>query len=188
MPTVSIGKAKQNRAWETAASASDRYVGLDRKYSGGIWRDGKGGSKRTDSNPFSGETLLEFVQANRTDLDEAYQSAAKAQVRWEDTNCAERAAIMLRSSRIMEHRRDEIVDWLVRESGSTRMKAELEWHWVYSITVEAASAARGDRGHKYAVVAKPADDTPVTRGFLLAKIFCSEENRTVSCSHPTSGN
>jgi len=46
---------------------------------------------------------------------------------------------MVRSSRIMEQRRDEIVDWLIKESGSTRLKAELEWQWVYLITVQAAS-------------------------------------------------
>jgi aldehyde dehydrogenase (NAD+) len=32
---------------------------------------------------------------------------------------------MLRSASIMEARHSEIVDWLIRESGSTRVKAEL---------------------------------------------------------------
>ena len=39
----------------------------------------------------------------------------------------------------MEARRDEIVDWLIREAGSTTVKAELEWQFVHAVTLEAAS-------------------------------------------------
>ncbi len=46
---------------------------------------------------------------------------------------------MLRAATIMEARHAEIVDWLIRESGSTRWKAEFEWQCVHAITVEAAS-------------------------------------------------
>jgi acyl-CoA reductase-like NAD-dependent aldehyde dehydrogenase len=37
------------------------------------------GGIETDTDPFSGETLAEIVMANQSDLDEAYQAAAKAQ-------------------------------------------------------------------------------------------------------------
>jgi aldehyde dehydrogenase (NAD+) len=47
--------------------------------------------------------------------------------------------VMLRALRVLEMRPAEIVDWLIRESGSTRAKAELEWQFVYFITAEAAS-------------------------------------------------
>ena len=215
MPTVSIKNSEQNRTLETAAYAPTRYTELDQQYIGGIWRRGKEGSRLIDTDPFTGETLAEIVQANKTDLDEAYESAAKAQVSWAATNPAERAAITLRFTRIMEQRRDEIVDWLIRESGSTRLKAEQEWQWVYSITVEAASFphrlegkilpideyGKESRSYKQplgvigvispwnapmhlsqrsiapalalgnAVVVKPAEDTPVSGGLLLAKIY-----------------
>src|SRR5690625_5821323 len=36
-------------------------------------------------------------------------------------------------------RKDELIDWLVRESGSTKMKAEIEWASARGITLEAAS-------------------------------------------------
>jgi aldehyde dehydrogenase (NAD+) len=215
MSTISINNTEQNRAWDTSAYAPTRYTELDQQYIGGIWRQGKDGSKLIDTDPFTGETLAEIVQANQADLDEAYQSAAKAQLSWAATSPAERAAITLRFTRIMEQRRDEIVDWLVKESGSTRLKAEQEWQWVYSITVEAASFphrlegktlpldeyGKESRSYKQplgvigvispwnapmhlsqrsiapalalgnAVVVKPAEDTPVTGGFLLAKIY-----------------
>ena len=81
MATISIESAYRDRAWEMPASAPSRYTGVDKQYVGRIWRDGKEGSKLIGRDPFTGETLGEFVQANQTDLDEAYQSAAKAQVR-----------------------------------------------------------------------------------------------------------
>jgi aldehyde dehydrogenase (NAD+) len=215
MATVSVPTKKQNLASVIPTSIPGRYTELDLQYIGGIWRHGHEGSKLIDSDPFTGETLAEIVQANKDDLDEAYQAAAKAQVSWAATNPAARAAIMLRSSRIMEQRRDEIVDWLIKESGSTRMKAELEWQFVYSMTVEAASFphrvegkilpideyGKESRAYKQplgvigvispwnvpmilsqrsiapalalgnAVVVKPAEDTPVSGGFLLAKIY-----------------
>jgi aldehyde dehydrogenase (NAD+) len=98
MPTIGIETSEQIRTWETAAYAPTRYTELDQQYIGGIWRCGKEGSKLIDTDPFTGETLAEIVQANGTDLDEAYESAAKAQVSWAARNPAERAAIILRSS------------------------------------------------------------------------------------------
>src|SRR5260370_2768450 len=77
--------------------------------------------------------------ANQGDLDEAYRAAAKAQVCWAAQLPAERAAVMLRSASIMEARHGEIIDWLIREAGSTRVKAELEWQFVHAVTLEAAS-------------------------------------------------
>jgi aldehyde dehydrogenase (NAD+) len=215
MASVSVQTKEQNLASVIPTSTPNRYTELDRQYIGGIWRHGHEGSKLIDTDPFTGETLTEIVQANKGDLDEAYQSAARAQFSWAARNPAERAAIMLRSSRIMEERRDEIVDWLIKESGSTRMKADLEWQWVYTFTLEAASFphrlegkilpideyGKESRSYKQplgvigvispwnvpmilsqrsiapalalgnAVVVKPAEDTPVSGGFLLAKIY-----------------
>jgi aldehyde dehydrogenase (NAD+) len=45
---------------------------------------------------------------------------------------------MLRAAAIMQSRKEELTDWLVREPGSTRLKAELEWEFVHAITLEAA--------------------------------------------------
>jgi aldehyde dehydrogenase (NAD+) len=115
----------------------------------------------------------------------------------------------------MEARREEIVDWLIHESGSTRIKANLEWQYARGVTFEAASFPSrmegpivpcdipGKESRVYrepvgvvgmispwnfpfhlssrsiapaialgnTVVIKPASDTPVTGGLLLAKIY-----------------
>ena len=123
----------------SGAKAPALYQGFDRQYIDGSWRPGKHGGVRVDTDPYSGATLAEMVMANQCDLDEAYHAAAKAQVSWAARLPAERAAVMLRSASIMEARHGEIVDWLIRESGSTRVKAELEWQFVHAVTLEAAS-------------------------------------------------
>ncbi len=218
MSAASISTAHagpQTTQSHTSPGAPTRYSGFDGQYINGSWRPGKQGEKEIDTDPYSGETLAEIVMANRSDLDEAYQSAAKAQIEWAALLPSERAAVMLRSAAIMEARRQEIVDWLIRESGSTRHKAELEWQYVHSITLEAASfphrmegrilpideAGKESRAYRQplgvigvispwnfpmylshrsigpalalgnGVVVKPAEDTPVTGGLLIAKIY-----------------
>src|SRR6266851_6089363 len=124
---------------QSGAKAPALYQGFEGQYIDGSWRPGKHGGVRVDTDPYSGATLAEMVMANQCDLDEAYHAAAKAQVSWAARLPAERAAVMLRSASIMEARHGEIVDWLIRESGSTRVKAELEWQFVHAVTLEAAS-------------------------------------------------
>lgn len=56
-------------------------------------------------------------------VDEAYRAAEAAQPAWAATLPQERRDVLDRAAAIMERRKQEIVDWLVRESGSTRRLA-----------------------------------------------------------------
>jgi aldehyde dehydrogenase (NAD+) len=115
----------------------------------------------------------------------------------------------------MDQRREEIVSWLIKESGSTRIKANMEWEAVRGAMLSAVQLTSRVQGrilsvdiagkesrvyrtpigvvgvispwnwpmhltHRSvapalalgnAVVIKPADDTPVTGGLLLARIY-----------------
>jgi aldehyde dehydrogenase (NAD+) len=204
-----------NESGAATSGGGRPYSGFNGQYISGTWRPGKQGGIREDTDPYSGDTLAEIVLANVDDLDEAYRSAAKAQIGWAALLPSERAAVMLRSAAIMEARRQEIIGWLIRESGSTRFKAELEWQFLHSITLEAASfphraegrilpideTGKESRAYRQplgvigvispwnfpmylshrsigpalalgnGVVVKPAEDTPVTGGLLIAKIY-----------------
>ncbi|NVK41871.1 MAG: aldehyde dehydrogenase family protein [Oceanospirillaceae bacterium] len=181
----------------------------------GEWRKGSGGQVLTVTNPYSNETLVEIPQASRADLDAAFAAAQQAQQAWAAQTPTVRAQVLLSAVRIFDQRRDEIIDWLIRESGSTRLKATIEWGAARAITLEAASmpsrvhgrilesGVAGKESRVYrkplgvvgvispwnfplhltqrsiapalalgnAVVVKPASDTPVTGGLLLARIF-----------------
>lgn len=191
------------------------YPAFDTMPIGAKWRAGSSGKTRSSTDPYRGDTLAELEQADEADLDEAYDTAAAAQRDWAVAPPMERANVMRAAADIMNARKDEIVDWLIRETGGTIAKAELEWSLVRSVMWEAASMPHhvegrimpsdipGKESRVYrepvgvvavispwnfplqlsnrsvapalatgnAVVLKPAGDTPVTGGLLLARIF-----------------
>lgn len=122
-----------------APSAPTPYTGFVYMPIGGEWR--YGGDQKTvkDHDPYSGETLLEIPSGNRDDIEAAYAGAAKAQRGWAAEPPGKRAAVMRTAAGVIEARRGEIVSWLIRESGSTRIKAELECEFVRGVMLEAAS-------------------------------------------------
>ncbi len=182
---------------------------------GGEWCEGSSETTRAVTNPHSGEELTTIRLATSEDLDIAYRKAEEAQKAWAAQGPSARAAVLYRAVSIFDERKDEIIDWLIRESGSTRLKANVEWGSVRAITLEAASMP--GRAHGYTmpsdipgkdnlvyrrplgvvgvispwnfplhlsqrsvapalalgngVVIKPASDTPVTGGLLIARIF-----------------
>lgn len=185
------------------------------QYIAGDWRPGRAGTTLADRNPYNQDLLTEVAEASRDDLNDAYRAAADVQRGWERLLPGERAAVMYRAVEVIDRRHAEIVDWLIAESGSTRLKAEMEWASVRACTLAAASmparvAGRilpidipGQESRVYrrplgvvavispwnfplhlsnrtiapalaignGVVVKPAEDTPVTGGLLLAGIY-----------------
>lgn len=117
----------------------NRYTDLNLLPIAGKWRDGRSGKTLQVTNPFNRALLLEIEQANRDDLHEAYTTAQVAQLAWSEMGPAQRSAIMLRAVQIFDERKEEIVEWIIHESGSTRIKAQIEWGAARSITLESAS-------------------------------------------------
>jgi aldehyde dehydrogenase (NAD+) len=67
-----------------------------------------------------------------------YHSADDVQRDWARALPGERAAALYRAVEVIDRRHSEIVDWLIAESGSTRLKAEMEWRAVRDATLAAA--------------------------------------------------
>lgn len=200
-------------ATKTAAEFAGKPVNT--QFIAGQWREGRSERFLNDTNPFDDSPLATIRQASKEDLDEAYRAAEEAQVAWGATAPAERAAVIRRAAEILEERREEIVQWLVAESGSTVLKANIEISLAISITQESASFPTRVHGQIFdsntpnremrvyrkplgvvgvispwnfplhlsqrsvapalalgnSVVIKPASDTPITGGLLLARIF-----------------
>jgi len=116
------------------------YSGFDPLPIAGEWRLGKMRALR-NHDPYTNKLILEIPQAERNDLDDAYAAATRAQDAWAGELPSRREEVMRAAADIPETRRDEVVSWLIRESGSTRPKANLEWASSHAILSWAASVA-----------------------------------------------
>ena len=185
------------------------------QYIDGQWQTGRSQRRLDDRDPFTGQALLEMALASVADVDAAYQAAQRAQIGWAACPPAEKRALLNRLAVLIESRSEEITSWLIRESGSTRLKAGLECAGAANLTRECASMPFEVEGriltsHKpgeqsfvfreplgvvgvispwnfplflsmrsvipaialgNTVVLKPASDTAVTGGLLIAYLF-----------------
>ena len=109
------------------------------QYINGIWRAGRSARRLDDRNPFNGESLLEMPLASVADLDDAYQAARRAQTDWAALHPTQRSAQLEKLAQVIQNRREEIIDWLIHESGSTRIKAGMVWQFTLSLVRECAT-------------------------------------------------
>lgn len=191
------------------------YENLNKNFISGEWRNGQGETTYEVKNPYNDEVLQEIKMASKEDIDEAYKSAEQAKKEWAKFNPFERSSIMEKAVQIIDARREEFVNHLIREGGSSHLKANVEIDFVIAITREAASfplrmsgeivpsLIPGKENRIYrsplgvvgvigpfnfpmylamrsvapalavgnGVVLKPDDQTAVTGGILLAKVF-----------------
>ena len=191
------------------------YQFADQQFIAGQWIKGTSTNLLKNINPYNQNILLELQAASSVDVDSAYVAAEKQQKSWAKTEPKVRKQLADRVIELIQQRREEIVDWLIQESGSTRIKANIEVDAALAITREAATfpnrlldsklKSPDPERHSWvykkalgvigvispwnfpfhlsmrsvvtaltignAVVLKPASDTPITGGLLLAKIF-----------------
>lgn len=114
-----------------------KYKDLNLSFINGKWVEGSSNSTLENLNPYSGEVLFTIKGANKNDVDLAYEAAEEAQKEWEKTTPSIKRNIFDKAASIMVDRKDEIKDWIKKESGGTEAKAETEW----KITFEALRVA-----------------------------------------------
>ncbi|QKS72436.1 aldehyde dehydrogenase family protein [Paenalkalicoccus suaedae] len=105
----------------------------------GKWVDGKSEKELSNYNPYTNEHLFTMYSASDEDVDAAYKAAKRAQKEWGQTLPSERAELLNEVAKIVEKRKDEIIDWLVKESGSSITKATIEFGAALNIIKESSS-------------------------------------------------
>lgn len=111
----------------------NKYEDLHLQYIGGEWREGNSEKTITSVDSFKDEEYISFQASSMDDVNEAFQSAKEVQKDWEQTNAFERNEIMQKAADILENRKEEIINILVEDSGSTLMKANMEVDLTISI-------------------------------------------------------
>lgn len=115
------------------------YSDLNKQFINGEWLDGGEQDTIDNLNPFDGSVLNTFKAASTDDVDRAFRTAKEKSIAWSTSNAADRQAIMFKAASLLRDHKDEFVDWLIKESGSTRKKAEGEVELAYGMIMEAAS-------------------------------------------------
>lgn len=121
----------------TQAPAS--YALSGQQFINGEWRTGRSTRHLDDRNPFNNDQLIDMPLGSVNDINDSYLAAQKAQALWAKVNPAERVALANRLAAVMESRSEEVINWLIRESGSTRIKATFECFHTISMIRECAT-------------------------------------------------
>jgi benzaldehyde dehydrogenase (NAD) len=92
-------------------------------------------------DPSSGQVIASIGLNGPADVTRAASEAKKAQPAWAAKFPSEPAAILNRAAELLEQNAEELIDWIVRETGSIQPKAAIEIeHGVGFIRHAAASA------------------------------------------------
>jgi aldehyde dehydrogenase (NAD+) len=117
--------------------ATVKYPGWDKQFIGGVWKEGSSSKTLTVTSPYNGEVLTELKLASKEDIDQAYQTAKAAQKAWAEVPAYEKMALMEKVAALFEERHEELVNLLIDESGSSRIKSGIEVDCCVADTKEA---------------------------------------------------
>ena len=111
-------------------------------WSGKAWSGGWIATEAGDApvvEPATGAEIGRLGVAGPKDIAAACARAADSQRAWAETPYGERAAVLRRAADLFQAHSDEIVGWIMRESGAIRAKGEFEIAVAASECYEAAS-------------------------------------------------
>ncbi|WP_180014289.1 aldehyde dehydrogenase family protein [Acinetobacter sp. YH16031] len=112
------------------------YQNLDQQFIAGQWQPGRSQKMIQNLNPYTQDTIFTLQAASTADVDAAYAAADKAFQQGDIKSVELRQQILQKLQQVIQARQDEIIDWLILESGSTRFKAGLEVGAALSIIQE----------------------------------------------------
>jgi acyl-CoA reductase-like NAD-dependent aldehyde dehydrogenase len=112
-----------------------------RHFIGGDWVDSADGRRFEDSDPFTGEVVAQVAAGGREDARRAVAAAAAAFPAWSKAPPGERQRIFLKAADVLESRRQEVVEWLARETGCSFGFGMFQMGFVPGLFRQAAGAA-----------------------------------------------
>jgi acyl-CoA reductase-like NAD-dependent aldehyde dehydrogenase len=113
---------------------------------GGEWVEPGDGSRFDDTDPYTGDVVAHVAAGTREDARRAVEAAAAAFPEWSQAPPAARQAIFLKAADVLESRRDEVVEWLARETGCTFGFGMFQMAFVPGLFRQAAGAAYAPTG------------------------------------------
>ena len=114
------------------------YSDLNKQYIDGQWLDGSEAEEIENLNPFDDSIINTFKGAGLGEVDRAFANAKEKSKTWSQSNPLERRTVLLKAAELLQQRKEEAVDWLIKEVGSSRLKASIEVDQTYNMIIEAS--------------------------------------------------
>ncbi|AXF57024.1 aldehyde dehydrogenase family protein [Salicibibacter kimchii] len=100
---------------------------LSKSYINGKWVDGKSGKDYDIKDPYDDSIVSTVQLANKEQIQEAFKTAKEAQREWKKTSADERREILTRALNYLKENKEDILKLIIRETGGTALKAEVEF-------------------------------------------------------------
>ena len=127
-------------------SATDIRAKDCRHLIGGQWVDSAAGARFDDLDPYTGDVVATVAAGGREDARRAVEAAHEAFATWSAAGPGQRQAVFLKAADILESRRDEVVEWLAKETGCSFGFGMFQMGFVPGLFRQAAGAAYAPLG------------------------------------------
>ena len=101
---------------------------LNKNYINGEWTEGKSNRTFDILNPYDRSVVASVRLATKEQLEETFEIAKEAQKAWSKSTVEERREVLHKAAQYLNENREEIVNTIVRETGGTLLKANVEHH------------------------------------------------------------
>jgi aldehyde dehydrogenase (NAD+) len=101
---------------------------LNKNYINGEWTEGKSNRTYAILNPYDRSVVASVRLATKEQLGETFEIAKQAQKAWAKSTVEERREVLHKAAQYLNENREEIVNTIVRETGGTLLKANVEHH------------------------------------------------------------
>ncbi|HWK23834.1 MAG TPA: aldehyde dehydrogenase family protein [Ureibacillus sp.] len=122
-----------------------QYTSLNRSFINGEWVEGESGKTFDITNPFDDSLLTTVKMASKEQVNDAFQDAYNAQKEW-GKSPELRRSVLKKAITYFEEHKDQIIELLIVESGSSFIKANVEYGSTVGVLKEALTTV--DKVHE----------------------------------------
>lgn len=101
---------------------------LNKNYINGEWTEGKSNRTYDILNPYDRSVVASVRLATKEQLEKTFEIAKQAQKEWAKSTVEQRREVLHKAAQYLNENREEIVNTIVRETGGTLLKANVEHH------------------------------------------------------------
>lgn len=115
----------------------ERYEQWNQSFINGEWVEGESSRIYDILNPYDNSVITSVRLATVQQLHEAFEVANEAQKAWARSSVEERKEVLRKAAEYLQANREAIIDVIVRETGGTLLKANVEFQLAIEILEEA---------------------------------------------------